>query len=83
MPSFVEDILSDAQGQSVPVATLLRRVKVAVSKLDNKKVEEWVDKELKGYSPEDEVPEYRRSMGPLLRVASWEDGSPLSSQRTH
>jgi hypothetical protein len=75
MPSFIEDILSDAQGQSVPVATLLRRVKVAVSKLDNKKVEEWVDKELKGYGPEDEVPEYREIKGsPIARgvVGGWE-----------
>jgi hypothetical protein len=66
MASIIEQIQRDALDRTVPVSTLLRRVKLAASKLDLGAVEDWVDQELNGYSGE--VPDYRVLHGqPMAR----------------
>jgi hypothetical protein len=52
--------------REVPVSDLLRRVKLAAAKLKLTTTVDWVDKELNGYSGEDEVPSYRISSGSLM-----------------
>jgi hypothetical protein len=70
MPGIIEQIQSNALNNAVPVSTLLRQVKLAAAKLGLNKVEEWVDKELKGYTGDDEVPAYRKVRGsPVARGA--------------
>ena len=60
---IIEQIQKDALDRSVPVSTLLRKVKLAAAKLGLPKVEGWVDKELKGYDPQDDIPTYREVHG--------------------
>jgi hypothetical protein len=68
VPSIIEQIQSDALDHTVPVSKLLREVKLAAAKLGLRAVEGWVDKELKGYGPNDDVPEYRNVRGfPVAR----------------
>ncbi len=68
LASLIEEIQKDALDHSVPVSTLLRKVKLAAAKLGLQSVEAWVDKELKGYSGDDDVPEYRKVTGtPMAR----------------
>jgi hypothetical protein len=61
MPSIIEQIQKDALDPAFPVSALLRKVKLAATKLKLPKIEDWVDNELKGYKKE--VPEYRRVRG--------------------
>src|SRR5215510_7491579 len=68
MPSIMEEIQKDTLDHNVPVSVLLRKVKLAAAKLGLPTVEGWVDKELKGYSGGDEVPDYRKVTGtPVAR----------------
>lgn len=62
MAGLVESIQSDALNQSIKIATLLRKVKLAAAKLQLPQVAEWVDLELNGYS-DAPVPEYRKVVG--------------------
>jgi hypothetical protein len=57
MPTIVEQIQRDALDTTIPVSTLLRRVKLAAAKLGIPSVESWVDAELNGYTAS--VPDYR------------------------
>lgn len=62
MAGLVEEIQRDALNISVPVTTLLRKVKVAAAKLNIGAVEGWVEHELNGYQNRD-VPPYRQLRG--------------------
>jgi hypothetical protein len=55
----LSDILDAAADESVPVAGLLRMVKVVASRIANAPLIGWVDKELRGYPGDGEVPDYR------------------------
>ncbi len=69
MVSIIQQIQQDALNADVPVTKLLREVKLAVAKLGLPEVEDWVDKELKGYGAGDEVPGYRKVQGlPVARA---------------
>ncbi len=61
MPGIIEQIQQEALDPKFPVATLLRKVKLAASKLKLEKVEDWVDNELRGYTSD--VADYRRISG--------------------
>jgi hypothetical protein len=61
MPTIVEQIQRDALDTTIPVSTLLRRVKLAAAKLGIPSVESWVDAELNGYTAS--VPDYRMVYG--------------------
>jgi hypothetical protein len=58
LPGLIEEIQRDAIDRSVPVATLLRKLKLAAAKLKLQAVEEWVESELNGYTGSI-VPDYR------------------------
>lgn len=66
MTGLVEQLQADALDQSVSVATLLRKVKVAAFKLQLSDTVEWADKELKGYS--EDVPPYRMLRGRCMAL---------------
>lgn len=63
MSGLVSQLQSDAIDQSVPLTTLLRKVKLAAVKLSLPDALEWVDAELSGY--EQKPPEYRIVHGRL------------------
>ena len=58
VPSIIEQIQHDALDRNVRVSDLLRRVKLAATKLSLGVVEDWVENELNGYDGRP-VPEYR------------------------
>jgi hypothetical protein len=62
MVGLVEQIQQDALNPSVPVTTLLRKVKVAAVKLGLEDALSWVQNELEGYK-DGNLPEYRISRG--------------------
>lgn len=63
MAGLVEEIQREAVDRSVPVATLLRKVKLAASKLNLGEIEDWVRHELNGYPSDHTLPRYRRLQG--------------------
>ncbi len=65
MPSLVEQLQRDATDPSVDVATLLRRAKVAASKLTLEQLESWMEHELRGYPHDIQVPSYRKLAGQM------------------
>lgn len=76
MASIIEQIQRDALDRSVPVSDLLRRVKLAATKLGLGVVEDWVEHELNGYK-DTPLPDYRIINGrPMfqrpLMGAGWE-----------
>jgi hypothetical protein len=66
--SLVAEIQAGATDSSTPLSNLLRKAKVLATRLDDRRLEEWVDKELNGYATSDSHPPYRR-VGPN-RVAA-------------
>jgi hypothetical protein len=74
VPSLIEQIQRDALNPNVRVSDLLRRVKLAATKLGLGVVEDWVENELNGYG-DHSVPEYRIVQGrPMIRnpYAGWQ-----------
>ncbi len=63
MVGLIEEIQRDASTDSVSVAQLLRRMKIAASKLRLVELGEWVGHELGGYPETLGLPEYRRLVG--------------------
>jgi hypothetical protein len=63
MPSLVDQLQSAALDRNVPVEDLLRRAKVVATKLESHQFLSWIDREMKGYGPDDPVPEYRELSG--------------------
>lgn len=63
MTSLVDRLQRDATDSNISVSTLLRQVKLIAAKLGLGQVERWVDLEVNGYGPDDEVPSYRQVTG--------------------
>ena len=63
MPSLVEQLQSAALDRNVPGEDLLRLAKVVATKLELDQFLSWIDREMKGYGPDDDVPEYRLLSG--------------------
>lgn len=63
MAKLIEEIQRDASSDSASVSQLLRRMKIAGSKLKLTQLSEWVGHELDGYPDKEKVPEYRVLVG--------------------
>ncbi|MBO9724188.1 MAG: hypothetical protein J7530_07425 [Novosphingobium sp.] len=65
MTGLVEQLQADALDQSIPVSTLLGKVKICAAKLGLDDALEWVDHELNGYFKvhADTLPDYRKGHG--------------------
>jgi len=75
MASIIEQIQRDACDPNVRISDLLRRVKLAATKLGLGAVEDWVEHELAGYPDKGSVPDYRIINGrPMSQnpVRGWE-----------
>ena len=66
--SLVEEIQAGALDRTMPVADLLRRVKLAAAKLKLTDTLEWVEGELNGYAryEDKDLPSYRVASGSLM-----------------
>ncbi|RDE06800.1 hypothetical protein DVW87_03700 [Sphingomonas aracearum] len=81
--SLVEEIQAGALNRDVPVADLLRRVKLAAAKLKLTETLDWVDSELNGYGGEDkDLPEYRVAAGSLY-VTTFHHGTRPATGDPH
>jgi hypothetical protein len=64
--SLIAQIESDALDESVPIATALRKCVVLGGKSGSAELRDWATRELKGYGPDDDLPDYRVVAAPLL-----------------
>ena len=83
--SKLSEIIDAAAGETVPIPSLLRRLKAVASDLDSTLLVDWVDLELSGYLDPDVVPPRYRGPFKVEVIAKWQGpgGShatmPLSS----
>ena len=54
---------AEAQDRNVPLASILSRARIAARRLALPGVPAWLDKEVDGYEPDDELPAYRHVPG--------------------
>ena len=57
--SLLREIQNAAIESETNLADLLRKCKVLAARLGNAEFETWVDNELNGYKPDDDLPQYR------------------------
>ncbi|MBE9468620.1 MAG: hypothetical protein IMY72_09940 [Bacteroidetes bacterium] len=57
--NILTDIIDQLIDNTIPLTVSLLKVKVLASRLKNKPLYNWVDKELSGYKSVDEIPSYR------------------------
>ncbi len=62
----IAEIERDALDDSTPLATALRRCVVLGGKSGSEALRDWATRELQGYRGEDDLPEYRRILAPLM-----------------
>lgn len=67
MTSLVKQFQADILSGGREVTDLLRTAKLISAKLDLSDLEEWIDKELRGYSDSDKVPSYRLASAGILQ----------------
>ncbi|WP_312794459.1 hypothetical protein [Tianweitania sp.] len=77
MAGLIEEIQRDALDPNVPVATLLRKVKVAAVKMQLGGVEGWVENELNGYKSKEDLPEYRLLKGRPMGLNPYQGWLPI------
>jgi hypothetical protein len=61
--SLVEQLQAEVMNLSVPVVSLLMKMKALATKLDLDELLEWVNRELAGYNETDDIPDYRMVQG--------------------
>ncbi len=80
MSSIVDDLVTQALDDSVPIDSLLRRVKAVAALLDLDELAQWADRELYGYQAEDEIPPYRMMTGELQARSPFRGWEPVKWQ---
>ncbi len=58
-------IIKELANSEIDVITVLKRLKVLLSSFQNKKIADWVNSELNGYSSGAQIPEYRIICGQI------------------
>lgn len=74
--SKLSEIIDAATGEAISIASLLRQVKVLGARTGTQALSEWVDNELRGYSDDAELPEYR---GPFQTQVLSDWSGPFNS----
>jgi AbiTii len=72
---LLEEIEKGALDSRTSIADVLRKVIALGSRAGSAELRDWAARELKGYGPEDELPDYRRIIAPLQMDASNVRGS--------
>lgn len=78
MSGLVLELQADALNRTVHVSDLLRKALVVSRKLGVKHIEDWLEKELRGYGPEDEIPSYREVRGSIKVWNPYHGWQPLN-----
>jgi len=82
MPGLVLELQRDALNSSVPSSGLLRKALVVSKKLGIDDFRAWIEKELNGYEPKDEIPKYREVWGQIKAWNPYNGWIPLIIQDT-
>lgn len=57
---LIQSLQQDILKPDMDISSILRKAKVLASALNNREINVWADRELKGYSSDEELPEYRK-----------------------
>lgn len=79
MSSLVRELQRDAIGQTVPASELLRKALVVARKLGIKEFADWCQLELRGYSADASMPEYRILKGRIMAQNPYRGWIPVIS----
>lgn len=71
---LLREIEAGALDAGVPIADLLRKVIMLGGQSGSAELRDWATRELRGYGPEDELPEYRQIAAPLAMDAATPGG---------
>ena len=82
MESIVIELQRNALDRDVSVADLLRKALVVARKLKIKEFEDWISKELDGYSNNSEIPDYREMDGRLEGLNPYRGWRPIAFPNT-
>jgi hypothetical protein len=77
MPALVPELVNMASDPAVPTDDLLRRALVIARRLNVSELVEWIDAELNGYIPGQEVPGFRTVRGLLRAIDPYVGRIPL------
>ena len=77
MPALIPELIAMASDPAVATSDLLRKAKVAASRLQQTESAAWLQYELDGYDTFDGLPEYRRPRGALHVIHSGDLTIPL------
>lgn len=67
-------IIKDIANGTITLETALTRALVIASDIENDKFKEWIEKEIGGYSTEDDIPEYRISKDEFFKYTGKNGG---------
>lgn len=57
---LLHELENGAASDEMPIGTLLRKCLILAHRLRSKPATDWVERELNGYGPDDDVPDYRK-----------------------
>jgi hypothetical protein len=84
MSGLILELQADALDRNVRVSDLLRKAFVISKKLGINELERWIQNELNGYSPHEEIPAYREIRGEIKVWNPYRGWLPLNfSDHTH
>ena len=77
------NVVAELTSKQIPLSEGMRKLQVALHRLNAKEAGEWVGRELEGYKPHEEVPEYRvvesRVIGTFI-AGGWQLERPIFLQ---
>lgn len=74
MSSLIDELQRAAADPNISTTELLRKARIAASKLDTKDLEDWTRQELNGYQSASELPSYRIVRGKVEALNHWSGG---------
>lgn len=77
---FVTQLAEDLARDTYSLSESLRKARLAASRLQLQNVSKWMDAELKGYGPTDELPLYRQKEGLLQGYNPYHGWQPIMSE---
>ncbi len=83
MKPIVIELQQDALDRDVPVTDLLRKAYIVARKLKIAEFEEWLSKELEGYTNISEIPEYREVVGEVKAWNPYHGWQPVFFEESH
>ncbi|WP_438827837.1 AbiTii domain-containing protein [Streptococcus parasanguinis] len=60
-------LIRDIAEDNISLESALLRLKVITYSLNNFHLQKWIEKELKGYELDDEIPQYRKEISYIIR----------------